>query len=62
MEEKSNLKWDKEYATNYLKELRFLETNGVRLCFTKCDEAGLKTFKFEKTPRLFELLMEFYSK
>lgn len=55
------LKFDKEYSTNYLEELRFLEANGVRPCFTKCDETGLKTFKFEKTPRLFELLMVFYS-
>lgn len=58
----AKLKWDKEYSTNYLNELRFLEANEIRPCFTKCDETGLKTFKFEKTPRLFELLMEFYSK
>lgn len=58
---KEKFRWTTEYSTNYLKELRFLEANGVRPSFTKCDETGLKTFKFEKTPRLFELLMEFYS-
>lgn len=55
------MKWDKEYATNFLQELRFLETNGIRPCFTKCDETGLKTFKFKKTPELFEMLRIFYT-
>ncbi len=54
------MKWDKEYATNFLQELRFLESNGIKPCFTK-NENGLKTFKFEKTPELFEMLRIFYA-
>lgn len=56
------MKWDKEYATNFLQELRFLESNGIKPCFTKTDETGLKTFKFTKTPELFEMLRIFYTK
>lgn len=55
-----NLKWDKEYATNYLQEVRFLEGNNIRPTFIR-EENGLKTFKFEKTPQLFKLLEIFYA-
>lgn len=40
--------WDKEYATNFLQELRYLENNGIT------------TYKFEKTSELFGLLSIFY--
>lgn len=55
-----NLKWDKEYATNFLQEVRYLESIGIRPTFIR-DENGLKTFKFEKTPELFKQLGIFYA-
>ena len=50
---------DKEYATNYLKEVEYLKNNNVAPSFTK-DKDGVTTFKYTKTYKLFNLLKDFY--
>lgn len=51
--------FDKEYSTNFLKEFRYLEENGIKPSFVK-DIEGISTFKYTKTSKLFEILKEFY--
>lgn len=53
-------KWDKEYSTQFWREVKYLEDNGVRYSFVKT-ENEISTFKYTKTPQLFKLLESFYS-
>lgn len=53
-------KFDKEYATQYLKETAFLRNKGIKQAFVK-EVNGLTTFKYKKTKELFDALSEFYS-
>lgn len=54
-------KYDKEYSTQFTPEKVFLENNGIKPSFVKIIN-GVTTFKYEKTQKLFLLLMEFYKK
>lgn len=53
-------KFDKEYATQYTPEMKFLLEKGIRYTFVK-EINGVTTYKYEKTPVLFQALVEFYS-
>lgn len=55
-----NLKFDKEYSTQYWKEVKYLESNGIKYSFVKTLENGISVFKYTKTPQLFKLLELFY--
>lgn len=52
-------KFDKEYSTQYVREMKFLQEHGIEYTFVKVVN-GITTYKYEKTPRLFELLRSFY--
>ncbi len=54
-----NKKFDKEYATSYVKEKQFLDSCGIRYAFVK-NLNGITTFKYTKTFELFNALSEFY--
>lgn len=54
------MKFDKEYSTQYTKEMKFLLENGIRYTFVK-DINGITTYKYKKTSKLFELLSKFYA-
>lgn len=56
---KNKIKYDKEYQTMFLQEFRWLEKNGIKPSFIK-DIEGTRFYKYEKTPKLFELLRIFY--
>ena len=56
-----NLKFDKEYSTQYWKEVKFLEDNGVDYVFVKILESGISVFKYKKDSELFSLLNLFYT-
>lgn len=56
----SRLKFDKEYSTQYWKEVKYLESKGVKYSFVKTLENGISVFKYTKTPQLFKLLELFY--
>lgn len=56
----SKIKFDKEYSTQYIQEVKFLEQNGIKYAFVK-EINGLSTFKYTKTPQLFRLLEIFYA-
>ncbi len=55
-----DIKWDKEYSTQYNKERAFLIEHGIRPKFVKVID-GATTYKYTKTPELFKLLVLFYS-
>lgn len=57
---KEKLKFDKEYSTQYWKEVKFLEENGVKYTFVKILENGISVFKYKKDSELFRLLSLFY--
>lgn len=52
-------KFDKEYQTQYMPEVKYLKENGIRYVFVKKIN-NVDTYKYEKTSRLFELLACFY--
>ncbi len=54
------VKYDKEYATQWLKEVDYLESVGIQPAFDK-DINGVKTFKYTKNKRLFEALAKFHN-
>lgn len=54
------LKFDKEYSTQFRKEVEFLHEKGIRYEFVK-DVGGITTYKYKKTVELFSALAEFYS-
>ena len=53
-------KFDKEYSTQYVDEMKYLQINGIPYTFVKIVK-GVTTYKYTKTQRLFEMLSEFYS-
>lgn len=52
-------KFDKEYATSYVKEKQFLDSYGIRYSFIKTIN-GITIFKYTKTQELFHALSVFY--
>ena len=53
-------KFDKEYSTQYVPEMKYLYSKGINYSFVKKIN-GVTTYKYTKTSKLFELLMYFYS-
>lgn len=54
-------KFDKEYATSYIKEKQYLDSCGIKYAFVK-EINGITTFKYTKTSELFNSLSQFYEK
>lgn len=54
-------KFDKEYQTQYVPEMKFLQENGIYYVFVKKIN-GVDTYKYVKTPSLFKALALFYSR
>ena len=53
-------KFDKEYSTQFVEEMKYLQQNGIPYVFVK-NIKGVTTYKYTKSKRLFEVLSEFYS-
>lgn len=51
--------WDKEYSTQYTPEMKYLQSKGINYSFVKKIN-GVTTYKYTKTSKLFEALMDFY--
>lgn len=51
--------FDKEYRTQWIKEVEFLKSVGIRYTFVK-KENGVSTYKFKKNGELFRQLSIFY--
>ena len=52
-------KFDKEYSTQYVTEMKYLHAKGINYSFVK-DIQGVTTYKYTKTPELFSALVSFY--
>lgn len=53
-------KGDLEYGTMFKREKDYLKEQGIYPSFVK-DVNGIKTYKYTKTPQLFEALRIFYT-
>ena len=51
--------FDYEYSTQYVKEMKYLESVGIRYNFVK-DVCGVTTYKYTKNSKLFKALSIFY--
>lgn len=52
-------KFDKEYSTQYIPEMKFLKESGIEYTFVKIIN-GVTTYKYTKNPELFQALFKFY--
>ena len=54
--------FDKEYNTQWRKEMEYLRSRGIEYTFAKrVGEYKIPTYKYKKTPQLFLALAEFYN-
>lgn len=53
------VKFDKEYSTQWIDEVNFLKEHGVRYSFVKTKD-GISTYKYTKNLKLFHALSLFY--
>lgn len=54
--------YDKEYATQWTREVKFLEDKGINYVYAKKnDKYPVTKYKYTKTPELFLALAEFYN-
>lgn len=53
-------KFDKEYSTQHVPEMKYLQNKGILYSFVKVVN-GVTTYKYEKTSTLFKELGSFYS-
>lgn len=61
MSEKEKVPFDKEYATSYRSEVKWLAEHGIRYEFVK-NINTISTYKYKKNSKLYKLLAEFYRK
>lgn len=54
------MKFDKEYATQWSKEVDYLLYKGINPVFIK-KQNQIRTYKYTKTQELFNALTEFYN-
>ena len=54
-------KFDKEYSTQHSPEKEYLLSVGIKPSFVKVID-GVTTYKYTKTPELFQALVFFYTK
>lgn len=52
-------KFDKEYSTQFVPEMKYLLSKGIKYSFVK-DIGGITTYKYAKTQELFMALVSFY--
>ena len=52
-------KFDKEYSTQFVPEMKYLLSKGIKYSFVK-NISGITTYKYTKTPELFIALVSFY--
>lgn len=52
-------KFDKEYSTQFVPEMKYLLSKGMKYSFVK-EINGITTYKYTKTPELFTALVSFY--
>ena len=57
-----NKAFDREYMTEWYREVRYLKDHGIMPTYLKLTPTyHIRQYKYEKTPELFEALVQFYS-
>ena len=54
-------KFDVEYSTPFVSEMKYLKENGINYAFVKKIN-NVDVYKYKKTPELFHLLEEYFKK
>lgn len=54
-------KFDKEYSTQWMREVEWLTEHGVKYTFVKVSSDNVTTYKYRKNAKLFKELFDFYS-
>lgn len=52
-------KFDVEYSTPFVSEMKYLLNKGIKYTFVKSID-GVTTYKYKKTPELFNALCEYF--
>lgn len=55
------MKFDKEYSTQYMEEMKFLHERGIKYTWVYVNEDGITIWKYKKEKRLWDALSEMYS-
>ena len=61
LERKENMKFDKEYSTQYKEEMLFLRDKGIKYTWVYINEDGISVWKYKKEKKLWDALSEMYS-
>ena len=59
--ERKNMKFDKEYSTQYKEEMLFLRDKGIKYTWVYINEDGISVWKYKKEKKLWDALSEMYS-
>lgn len=57
--EKYRVPFDREYATSYKSEVKWLSEHGIRYTFVK-EINTISVYKYKKNSKLYETLAEYY--
>lgn len=57
--EKNKVPFDREYATSYRSEVKWLSEHGIRYEFVK-EINTISVYKYKKNSKLYSVLAEFY--
>ena len=53
--------FEKEYSTQWDKEVYYLKAKGIWSTYVKTGETGIRTYKYTKNVELFKALVDFYT-
>ena len=55
------MKFDKEYSTSFIEEMKFLRERGIRYTGVYENEENVSVWKYKKEKKLWDALSEMYS-
>lgn len=55
------MKFDKEYSTSFIEEMKFLRDKGIRYTWVYINEEKVSVWKYKKEKKLWDALSEMYS-
>ena len=55
------MKFDKEYSTSFIEEMKFLREKGIKYTWVYINEENVSVWKYKKEKKLWDALSEMYS-
>lgn len=55
------MKFDKEYSTSFIEEMKFLRDKGIRYTWVYINKDKVSVWKYKKEKKLWDALSEMYS-